>query len=142
MGRLTRIAALTAATAAAGTVTYRAIEGRRVRSRRLPAGARHAITVFRPLHEITGSLPAPLADLGDAVEVEMRTAPGERGTEIFARAVDGRTGPGAIRAALRESRSLLETGEVLRPGGPTTAPTPLNRPLRAATRHAREEGLL
>jgi hypothetical protein len=98
------------------------------------------VTVFRPLDEVAANLPDRLAAPG--VEVDLRPAPGGRGTEIRARAVDGAVSDADLRCALRESRSLLEVGEVLRPGGPTTEPTVLNRALRAATRHGREEGLL
>jgi hypothetical protein len=102
-------------------------------------------------------LPEPLAELGDTVEVELRTAPGGRGTEIAVRPRNGEpSGAGAVaarlrgddprwavRRALRETRSLLETGEVLHPSQPpTTERTPLNRPLEYATRHGREEGRL
>jgi hypothetical protein len=48
----------------------------------------------------------------------------------------------AVRRALRETKSLLETGEVLQPDAPTTKPSLLNKPLRAVTAHGREEGLL
>jgi hypothetical protein len=140
MGRLTGAAVVAAATAAGAVAAHSVMGARQNRSRR--AGVQHAITVFRPLDEIQGNLPGPLAELGDAVEVRMRPAPGDRGTEIFVRSVDGRTDPGTIRRALRTSRSVLEVGDVLEPGGPTTKPTLLNRPLRAVTARGREEGLL
>jgi len=48
-----------------------------------------------------------------------------------------------IRAALRVSKQLIETGEVLQPDRPGTAkPTPLDAPVRYLTRHGREEGRL
>jgi hypothetical protein len=48
-----------------------------------------------------------------------------------------------VRAALRESKQLLETGEVLCPDDLETARrTLLNMPLELATRLARGEGLL
>jgi hypothetical protein len=107
----------------------------------------HAITVNRPLGEVApgGRLPGPLSELGDAVEVRLRPAPGDRGTEVAARLRDAGAGPGAgdVRRALRESRSLLETGEILLPDAPgTTQRTPLNRVLEHVTTHGREEGLL
>ncbi|GGQ75200.1 hypothetical protein GCM10010166_51440 [Couchioplanes caeruleus subsp. azureus] len=127
------------AVATAATVVSR----RRSRPRAGEAARRHVITVFRPFDELTAAqLPGSLTELGDAVEVSLRAAPGGRGTEIAVAAV-GDTSPERIRRALRETRSLLEAGDVLLPGGPpTTEPTPLNRPLRAATRHGREGGLL
>jgi hypothetical protein len=104
-----------------------------------------------------GRLPEPLAGLGDAVEVRLRPAPGGRGTELAARLRDGApAGPGAavariagkdprqeVRAALRQSRQLLETGEVLTPDEQPTARRTLHSlPLELATRRARGEGRL
>lgn len=109
-----------------------------------PADGRwHAVTVNRPVEKVMsdGRLPEPLAVLGDAIEVQMRPAPAGKGTELLvkARNADVRV----VRRALREARSLVETGEVLRPDAPpTTEPTRLNAPLRYATAHGREEGLL
>ena len=133
---------LVAATAAAGVAAAKRITARR---RQTDDRRRHAITVYRPIDEIrtNGKLPSPLADLGDRVEIDMRSAPGDRGTEIFVRAGDGSVSAGEIRRALRDVRSLLETGDVLLPSGPaTTTPTLLNKPLRAVTQRGREEGSL
>jgi hypothetical protein len=48
-----------------------------------------------------------------------------------------------LRAALRQARQLLETGEILRPDTPpTTRRTLRNLPLELATRRARGEGRL
>ena len=54
------------------------------------------VTVNRPPDEVVsdGRLPDPLARLGDVVEVQVRPAPGGRGTELAARLVDpARPGP-------------------------------------------------
>jgi hypothetical protein len=135
---------LIAATAAAGVATARRMTARRRRT--TDDRRRHAITVYRPIDDIrtNGKLPSPLADLGDRVEIDMRPAPGDRGTEIFVQARDGGSiSAGEIRRALRDVRSLLETGDVLLPYGPaTTTPTLLNKPLRAVTRRGREKGSL
>jgi hypothetical protein len=140
--RPTRKILLTAGAAAAGAVAAQRI----VAARRTPdrdAGRRHVITVNRQFDEIgDGPLPGPLAALADGIEVERRPAPGGRGTEIAARPRSGAVSGGDLRRALREARSELEVGYVLLPGGPTTEPTPLNKPLRAATAHGREGGLL
>ena len=109
----------------------------------------HAITVNRPPEEVApgGQLPGPLAALGDRVEVQIRPAPGDRGTEIHAR-VRGSVPSGedprqALRKALRETQWLLETGEVLRPDPePTTKPTPGGRLLGKITSRSWEEGRL
>jgi hypothetical protein len=130
-----------AAAAAAAVTTQRIVAARRTGDRE--AGRRHVITVNRLFDEIgEGPLPDPMAALGTGVEVERHPAPGGRGTEISARARSGAVSAGDLRRALRESRSVLELGYVLRPGGPSTEPTPLNKPLRAATAHGREGGLL
>lgn len=119
---------------------------RRSQARQRDAGRRHVVTVFRPFEELTTTqLPGSLTELGDAVEVTLRPAPGGRGTgtEVVVSARDDTVPAGRIRRALRETRSLLEAGDVLLPSGPpTTTPTPLNRPVRAATRRGREGGLL
>jgi hypothetical protein len=131
----------------------------RSRERRAGGDTRwHVLTVYKPLDELrAGPLPEPLSQLGDAVDVELRAAPGGRGTEIAVRLRDGEpTGTSAVaarvtgqdprhavRRALRESRSLIETGEVLQPDArPSNRHTILNRPLGYATSHGREEGLL
>jgi hypothetical protein len=119
----------------------------------------HAVTVNRPPEEVApdGRLPEPLAGLGDAAEVRIRPAPGGRGTEVAARLREGApVGPGGIvarasgndprqdlRSALRQSRQLLETGEVLRADEPPTARRTLRGlPLDLATRRAGGEGRL
>jgi hypothetical protein len=110
-------------------------------------------TVYRSPSDIApdGRLPEPLARLGDAVEVRIRPAPGDRGTELSVRPRLAEHGTRAAtrdawrtaRLALREAKQLCETGEVLQPDAPpTTRKTLLNRPLQYATSHAREEGRL
>lgn len=105
----------------------------------------HAVTVCTSQEEIApgGQLPGPLAELGDAVEVRFRPAPGDKGTEVHVRSTgaDGRAGE--IRAALRTAKRLVETGQILLPDRPgSSRPTPLNAPLRAATAHGMEGGRL
>jgi hypothetical protein len=140
--RISGKALVTAGAAAAGAVTASRIVVAR-RNKDQAAGRRHVITVNRAFDEAgTGSLPTPLAALGEAVEIRRQPAPGGRGTEFSARARSGKVSDGEIRRALREARSELEIGYVLLPGGPTTRPTPLNKPLREATAHGREGGLL
>jgi hypothetical protein len=136
MGRKTRVLVLAAAAAAAAGLAIRA------RPRQSTGNRPHVLTVYRPIGEVrTDRLPSPLAELGDSVTVEMRPAPTDRGTEIVVRSISA--DPGQIRRALRDTRSLLEVGDVLLPDGPpTTQPTPLNKPLRAVTHHGREGGLL
>ncbi|KAB1128851.1 hypothetical protein ACLQ20_16645 [Micromonospora sp. DT46] len=87
------------------------------------------VTVDRPPGEVLpgGRWPEPLRRLGGAVQVELRPAPGCRGTELAARPVPGAAAPAGlaahlvgddpgllVRRALWEVKQLAETGEVLR----------------------------
>ena len=102
----------------------------------------HAATVNLPPERVSddGAAPPPLRDMA-GVEVRMQQAPDGKGTEIYVRSTGADVGE--VRKALREAKSLLETGEVLLPDRPTTTePTVLNAPIRTATAHAREEGRL
>jgi hypothetical protein len=123
----------------AGAVAVRAAAGRAV-----PAAASpyHSLTVFRPIEYVRANMPPPLAGLGPGAEVQLRPAPGDRGTEIHVRQVDDRVSADEIRRALRAGRSQLEVGDVLEPGVATTTPTLLNKGLRAVTGRGREKGLL
>jgi hypothetical protein len=84
------------------------------------------VTIDRTEAEIApaGLLPAQLAELGSAVEVEMRPAPGQRGTELAVRALpapepgsaaqgDVDVSPGHLRQVLRQVKQVAEVGEVL-----------------------------
>jgi hypothetical protein len=137
---------------AAAVITAGAVAGRRGRSR----DRWHTITIFCEPERL-GSLPPPLDQLGEPVEVNIRPAPGDRGTELSARLIEpvpagaakvaarrrDSDPVGRLRRALREARSLAEVGEVLLPDSPpTTRPSPTGAPLGYATRHAREEGRL
>jgi hypothetical protein len=126
----------------AGLVAARAVTGRA--GGVTPAAARpdHSVTVFRPVHYVEANMPRPLTDLGDGIAVDLRPAPGDRGTEIHVRRLDDSVPIGDIRRALRVGRSQLEVGDVLQPAVATTTPTVLNRALRAVTSRGREGGLL
>ncbi|MEU6074728.1 hypothetical protein [Micromonospora sp. NPDC047074] len=97
------------------------------------AGARPArwqvVTIDRAPGEVLpgGRWPEPLRRLGGLVQVELRPAPGCRGTELAARRRPGGAPPTGlaahlvgndpdllVRRALWEVRQLAETGEVLR----------------------------
>ena len=152
---------LLAAAAGGGVATRRVLAARRSGGQDTDGSAStrwHTVTVLRALDEVApdGAVPAPLSELED-VEVRFRAAPADRGTEIAVRLREGEpsgtaaavakrvTGDDprhAVRRALRETKSLLETGEVIRPDKPTTKPSLLNRPLQKVTAHGREEGLL
>jgi hypothetical protein len=104
------------------------------------------VTVNRSLAEVGDALPEPLAKLGEALEVRVSAAPGDKGTEIAARLKatgDGNPSVEEVRRALREGKQILEVGWVLEPNrNTTTRPTLLNVGLRWATEHARRVGRL
>lgn len=99
-------------------------------------------------------LPVPLVELGDLIEVRIRPASGDKGTELAARLRDpapsgmvtraaGEDPTHHVRLALREAKSLLETGDVIHSDTPhSTHPGPGGWLVRAATRLAKGEGRL
>ena len=115
-----------------------------------------AVTVNLPAEDVLpgGTPPQPLAAWGDAIAVEIRPAPGDKGTELRARlldpqtdaapdGLDGETPVQKLRSALRRSKQLLETGEILRASDlGTSQSTALNAPLRAAIQESGGEGRL
>lgn len=144
MGRKIGIAAGALAVAAAPAV-------RQWVGRREAAGLRddphrwHVVTVLRPPEEVRQRTDTPLAALGDAVEVQVRPAPGDRGAELAARFRGDAGGEqvAELRTALRRTRALLEIGWAVQPDRPgTTRPTPLNAPLRAVTARGQGGGRL
>ena len=117
------------------------------------------VTVNHPPEDVSsdGQLPGPLAELGDKIEVQIRPAPGNRGTEVAARLlspepsglsevqarISGDDPRQSLRKALREAKQLLETSEILRPNTPSsTKPTPGGRLIGLVTSRARGEGRL
>ncbi|AIS02097.1 hypothetical protein [Streptomyces glaucescens] len=117
------------------------------------------VTVNRPAEEVRpgGQLPPPLRPFDDRIEVDVRPAPGDRGTEL---AVRLKQPPGAartslpgrlagqdprqeLRLALREAKALLEAGEVLHPDTPsTTRETPGGKLVGLLVRRSGGEGVL
>ena len=94
-------------------------------------------------------LPEPITRLGDAVDIKICPAPGDRGTELGARLRDAtrmkmsgiatrkldENPRRTVQEALRQAKSLIETGEVLRPDWPpSTHPTPAGKLLELAGR--------
>ena len=112
--------------------------------------------MFREPSDIdTAELPAPLAELGERIEVRVRPAADGKGTELAARLRDQPSGsalgrltggdPQAdLRSALRRAKQLIEVGEVLAvdpaPHGRRT-PTPGGLLLEALTRVAPKAGV-
>jgi hypothetical protein len=164
--RILAISGLVAASGGAVVLLRRKMDPRRIHSEGDTDGRAdrrtdrwHVVTVNRSPEEVwsDGQLPDPLAELGDDIEVQVRPAPGDRGTEIAARlrgpVPSGLSGAAArisgddprqsVREALRKAKSLLETGEVLRPDEPsTTEPTPGGKLLGLVTSRSRGEGRL
>ena len=116
-----------------------------VRRRRRPGTDRwHSVTINVSPEQL-GPKPPPLEQLGFPIEVRIRPAPGDHGTELAVRMAAGAEHERVreLRKALREARSLAEVGEVLLPDSPpTTHHTITGAPLAYATKHAREEGRL
>ncbi|SDF90866.1 hypothetical protein [Pseudonocardia oroxyli] len=127
-----------------------------------PAGTDHSASgwlvvtvVGEPSQIDTDRLPVPLAEFGDQLEVLVRAAPGDKGTELAARLRDRPSGstlarltgsdPQAdLRSALRRAKQLIEVGEVLAvdpaPHGDRT-PTPGGMLLEMWTRVAPKAGV-
>lgn len=119
------------------------------------------VTIDRPVEEVApgGHLPQPLVELGDRIEVELRPAPGDRGTELAARSrepvpsgvgaaaatIKGDDPRQAVRSALRQSKQLVEVGEVMRldpaPHGSRPA-TPGGKLVELAASRSGGEGVL
>jgi hypothetical protein len=148
-----RSAAVVAAATAGGIAARRVLATRLPVVPFMPSRRREPewliATVYRSPTDIApdGHLPEPLERLGDAVEVRIRPAPGDRGTELSVRPRSAGDRPASrdawrmARLALREAKQLCETGEVLQPDSPpTTRKSLFNRPLEYAASHAREEG--
>lgn len=145
----------TAVLAAAATVTSglagRAVAARRrATGRRVGAGSSRlplAVTVRRPQDEVDRHVAVDALRAGTDLEVLLRPAPGDRGTEVRLRPREGLTwddlDAGRAREALRDAKSLMECGDVVEPTSPGNArTTPLNAVLADTTDHAREEGRL
>jgi len=93
-------------------------------------------------------LPEPLTRLGDAVDIKICPAPGDRGTELGARLrdlprtrvhgmVDRRLEEDPrlmVERALREAKAMIEAGEVIRPDWPATQPAQVGDLLEFAGR--------
>ncbi|MDD9207143.1 hypothetical protein PU560_11805 [Georgenia sp. 10Sc9-8] len=101
------------------------------------------VTVQRPPEEVAVDLPATLRT--SSVEVEVRPAPGDRGSELAARARGRKPPRDELRSALREAKQVLEVGEVLRvdpqPAGRRSR-TPATKVLAAVAGRAGKKGVL
>ena len=113
------------------------------------AGRWLVVTVYRQPDDVRTQVDGsgPLSRMRAEIELTVRPAPGDKGTELAARptaadggSVDTRR---ALRAALREAKSVLECGEVVEPSRPGSShPGPAGQVLQAVTRRAWGEGRL
>ena len=147
----------------AGGTLVRQVRSAIDRSAGRPAGAGQpasgwlVVTVLcEPSGIDTAELPAPLAELGDRIEVCVRPAADGKGTELATRLTDGGSSGTALqrlsgsdaqsdlRSALRRAKQLIEVGEVLAvdpaPHGERTA-NPGGALLEAWTRVAPRGGV-
>jgi len=105
------------------------------------------VTVLTDPEQLATTTPGPLAAFGARLEVRVTPAPGDRGAELAARfrGPVGEEEIGDLRAALRESKALVEVGEVLRvdpqPHGHRPN-TPQGAALEGMTEAAPKEGVL
>lgn len=126
-----------------------------------PRSRWRSVTINKSPEEVMpdGRVPDPLAALGNRVEVQVRKAPGGKGTELAARLrqpepgglgsvvtrVSGDDPRQQVRSALRQAKQLIEVGEVLRvdptPHG-TRSTTPTGKLVDFATNRAGGEGVL
>jgi hypothetical protein len=133
-----RIILFSAGAFAVAIVAHRLVISRVPSVRELDGPRWRTVTILRTKDQIapSGLLPQPILMLGDLVDVKMSTAPGDRGVELSvrlrnteprglgslvtrARGTDPRQ---TVRRALRETKQLLEAGEIVR-----VAPQPEGR---------------
>ncbi|WP_203416917.1 hypothetical protein [Jiangella ureilytica] len=140
---------MTAAVLAGVGLGIKAAADRRAKQRDRRANGRWlAVTVCKPVDEVgaEGRLPEPLARLGDHVETRVTSAPADRGTELYARPrAPSPSGEDlrSLRVALREAKSIIETGEVVQADAhPSAHPGPAGKLLAMANRKAKGVGRL
>ncbi|MFK4066667.1 hypothetical protein [Streptomyces sp. NPDC029674] len=147
-------------TAAAGIATGAAVARRLKPRTQEPDAADRWLTVTvnrEPADVQPDKLPSPLQEYGERIDVRVRPAPGDRGTELAVRLKEAqpdisRSVPARLagadprqelRRALREAKALLETGEVMQPDAPpTTREKPGGKLIGLLSRRAGGEGVL
>ncbi|WP_210505248.1 hypothetical protein [Naasia sp. SYSU D00057] len=157
MGAAGRAAAL-AGVALAGVATWRGVHARLERRRR-DAGERwRVVTVLAsPERLAEDAYPEPLRSAAPALEIRTAPAPGMRGIELSARMLpDAAAAPllkrltgmppaDAVRTVLRDTKQVLEAGEVLRvdprPHGHRAA-TPFGAVVDGVEQAAKGKGIL
>jgi hypothetical protein len=124
-----RIFLFTAGAFAVGIAARHFVVSRQPSTRELEGPRWRKVTILRSQDVIApdGVMPQPLLRLGHLVDVKMEPAPGDRGTELSARLraaeptgvagllqrVRGTDPRQAVRRALRETKQLVEAGEII-----------------------------
>lgn len=161
MNRLlsTLTSALSAAAAEAITVAKRLTQSLGTFGDSEPRNRALVVTVNCPPEKFpaTDQLPEPVRKLADRAEILVNPAPDGQRTELglrlrqlppttetsLAARLSGDDPRRELRAALRDAKSLIETGEVIQPDQPgTTHPSPAGRILELAIRRSGAEGRL
>ncbi|MCR3750759.1 hypothetical protein [Lentzea californiensis] len=127
---------------ATGVATAVAVARRRRRASHDDTSERWlAVTVNRAPEEVQSSMPDDLARWHDQVEISVRPATGDKGTEIRVKST-GEVPAHELRLALRRAKSVLEAGEVVRPDTAPTHPGPMGKALQLVTNRAGGGGRL
>ncbi|MFC3893110.1 hypothetical protein ACFOWZ_16675 [Lentzea rhizosphaerae] len=115
------------------------------RRKRVPGGEESdrplAVTVYRSPEEVQSSLPEDLVRWRDQVEIRVRPAAGDKGTELSAQPT-GDVSRHELRLALRRAKAVLEAGEVVKPDTAPTHPGPMGKVLQLVTNRAGGGGRL
>jgi hypothetical protein len=123
------------ATAVAVTRRRKRVPGEKESSRPL------VVTVYRSPEEVQSSLPEDLVRWRDQVEIRVRPAAGDKGTELSALPT-GDVSRHELRLALRRAKAVLEAGEVIEPDTAPTHPGPMGKVLQLVTNRAGGGGRL
>jgi hypothetical protein len=107
------------------------------------------VTVYRKPADVQTQVEGSgsLSRMRSEIELTVRAAPGDKGAELAARPTAPEGGSvgmrRALRAALRETKSILECGAVVEPSRPGSShPGPAGELLRAVTARAWGQGRL
>ena len=106
-----------------------------------PADRWLVVTVNRSPDDVQSSLPDDLARWRDQVEISIRPATGDKGTELRAKPA-GDVSHHDVRLALRKAKAVLEAGEVIQPDTAPTHPGPMGKVLQRVTSRAGGGGRL
>jgi hypothetical protein len=126
---------------AVGVVAIAAVARRRRRTPDEQEDRVLAVTVNRAPDEVQSSLPEDLARWRDQVEIRIRPAAGDKGTELSVRPSE-QVSRHELRLALRRAKSVLEAGEVVKPDTAPTHPGPMGKALGLVTSRAGGGGRL